>query len=866
MLMVLVVSLLQPVGISASEVNVGEEDKTIEVDQQDAVDEDVVEEEIEEESGEGKAEDEEEKKVEEKTPTKNKGDPVKEEKKEDNSKNEEKEEKEENKEDGKDTSVLAEQDGVVFNAVPSNRNKVKSHGLMALKQPSKKGNKVFSRYNEGNLMNQDNGIESLGYVFRHNHADNRKYVATTSIKKDENNDMVYCLNLNLSAPSEAGIEYERTNETLTDLEYSVIYYGYEGEGDITGSWSFDSGLNNYSKDSQWKKYYITQLALYSISNDGSSAELNIGDLSSGKLDTDWIFTEKESKQVMDKIKQLTNKAKTDTKKVPKEETVEVGFSDNKVNFKYDSKTKTAKTQKLKLDVSNDKADVSLKGTLGNAKVMQDGKEVDLNTIKNGKEFHLEIPYKDIKDVNKVNIEVDANVTYKNFTKYTPVGSEGNAPNGSPYQRIAWVGEGMNTDKASLNIEYKKELGEIEVQKTSDSGKKLEGVEFTLFDTKGNEVEKKKTNKDGKVVFSALEFGNYVVKETRGLDGYVVNKDSEIEVKVNKTERYTYNVENKEIKGVLNVIKTDEDTGESLEGAKFEVFNKDDKKVGTLQTNEKGKGTIELPYGEYTVKEAKQPEGYILSDIKEDFEIKQDGQVEEFSFENKKINADVKVIKIDIDTGDSLEGVTFEVTDRDGNRAVGVDGKEIDLLVTGEDGTASVNLPLGEYKIKEVDTLDEYVLGDFEEDFEIAGEENEEDLVFEVQNKKIEGSLQVIKTDNETGDVLEGAEFEVIDSKGNVIEKITTDDKGKASLSGLEYGEYSIKEVKSPEGYKKNKEEVPFEITEDGEKVVKEIKNKKQIIKLPQSGTNMSNGLLALGVLLIAVGTGLFLGRKKLFSK
>ena len=68
-------------------------------------------------------------------------------------------------------------------------------------------------------------------------------------------------------------------------------------------------------------------------------------------------------------------------------------------------------------------------------------------------------------------------------------------------------------------------------------------------------------------------------------------------------------------------------------------------------------------------------------------------------------------------------------------------------------------------------------------------------------EEIEGTIRVIKQDKETKERLEGAVFEVRDSKGKLVKELTTNKKGEASIGKLPKGEYTVKEVKAPKGYK-----------------------------------------------------------------
>ena len=55
-------------------------------------------------------------------------------------------------------------------------------------------------------------------------------------------------------------------------------------------------------------------------------------------------------------------------------------------------------------------------------------------------------------------------------------------------------------------------------------------------------------------------------------------------------------------------------------------------------------------------------------------------------------------------------------------------------------------------------------------------------------------------------------FEVHDEKGKVVVKVTTDKDGKAKITDLSVGNYTLVEVEAPKGYEKLTNPIPFEIT------------------------------------------------------
>ncbi|MEX5398586.1 FctA domain-containing protein [Streptococcus sp. ZJ93] len=78
--------------------------------------------------------------------------------------------------------------------------------------------------------------------------------------------------------------------------------------------------------------------------------------------------------------------------------------------------------------------------------------------------------------------------------------------------------------------------------------------------------------------------------------------------------------------------------------------------------------------------------------------------------------------------------------------------------------------------------------------------------------------------------LAGAEFEVYNAKNELVATVTTDEEGKASVSNLPLGEYTVEEVMAPEGYKPPREgeqTQKIDLTKEAAKVaIYKVKNEK----------------------------------------
>lgn len=260
------------------------------------------------------------------------------------------------------------------------------------------------------------------------------------------------------------------------------------------------------------------------------------------------------------------------------------------------------------------------------------------------------------------------------------------------------------------VENKKQKGQIEIYKVDAEDKKLkiEGVVFEVLDENKNRIETILTNKEGYAITSRLPIGNYYIKEIKSGNNYILKQDL-IKVEVKKEQITTCEVENTKKKGKIEVYKVDkEDNKIKLENVEFEVRNSKNELVDIIITNKEGYGiTKELPIGEYTIKEIKTNENYVLDDNKIKIEVKY-GEVETLKLENERIKGKIKIVKISENDnlinkrpkGSPIQGVIFEL--------IGKNGELIENLITNEEGIAiSKELEKGTYTIKEIKNHPDY---------------------------------------------------------------------------------------------------------------------------------------------------------------
>ncbi|MFA9373066.1 MAG: SpaA isopeptide-forming pilin-related protein [Poseidonibacter sp.] len=251
------------------------------------------------------------------------------------------------------------------------------------------------------------------------------------------------------------------------------------------------------------------------------------------------------------------------------------------------------------------------------------------------------------------------------------------------------------------------LGKIAIKKTDENNNVLKGAEFTLYDEDGIAVEMGVTGTDGILAFKEIALGNYIIKETKAPDGYVLS-DNETTVKINNGETKTFTFENEKevvpVFGEIEIIKTDED-GKMISDAWFNLYDENGNVLENMKTVN-GRGVFEnVPLGVYTIKETQAPEGYELSSEVIKVTVA-DAQMITFNFKNKlsetgvitTTRGNILINKVDEDS-QPLEGAEFALYNESGEllRTVisDINGKVMfDNLSSGTYSVMEMNAPEG----------------------------------------------------------------------------------------------------------------------------------------------------------------------------
>lgn len=418
--------------------------------------------------------------------------------------------------------------------------------------------------------------------------------------------------------------------------------------------------------------------------------------------------------------------------------------------------------------------------------------------------------------------------------------------------------------------------DVEINKYYASGetgilKPEVGIEFGIYDSKGNHVTTVKTDEQGYSKIN-LVYGTYTVKQLNTTEGHEKVKDFKIIVNGNSPQTIRYSLSNAPITAKLKLVKIDSESGKVIpfQNVTFKIKNVDTgeyvcqkvtypnkEEICEFKTDKNGVFITPYPLmsGTYQIEEITSPDGYLLNQdgvvfrIDENSTIIEDeeyGKYIEIKFANDKIMGEVVIEKtgeaFTIEDGNfsyndiKLSGVEFSIyANEDITTLDGIThykkGEFIKSIKTGKDGIAKFSdLYLGKYLIKETKTLDGYVIDTTEHLIELTAIDNKTAIVSEglkLKNELKKGDLEFTKTDLVNGEPIPNTVIEVYTEDTNeLIFTGTTDENGKIIIKGLVAGKkYYILEKESATGYLITDEKVSFEIKENGEVVKAEMKNK-----------------------------------------
>ncbi|EHQ47486.1 hypothetical protein LA327_15225 [Thomasclavelia ramosa] len=577
-----------------------------------------------------------------------------------------------------------------------------------------------------------------------------------------NGSLAYCLESSKDTPPEG--QYANSVIDTNEALLKVLYYGYGGPGDVFKDDQVTNDTNKY--------LYTHIMASYAYS----------GDIYGGKS---WEDLEAHGIGLKVRYDQIQSMP------VP---TNEFNFSKSSLNAYYENGQQ--RTEEIKLNANNDVV-VNIP--------LQDGVELHnltkgtVNTgtvsVNGGETFYLSTTLEKREDYSS------GNLNGKNLVKYAPLVIR----SGGNYQDEGTLTTVQDPVTINLNIKWM-DVGDFELRKTNDTGKLIDGSEFSLKHTT-LDFEKKLVVKDGKLSMTGLPVGEYLLTETKVPDGHAVLQKT-FQVTVNKDQTTEQIVVNKlRPTGTLEINKSLEASNENavnkadydLTKVKFKItanqdiydsvsleklYSKGDAvTVGSgkgsnedivklINGNELGNGIYScdinaklslsgLPMGTYNVEETACPDGFVL-----------DKEVKTVQFAQQDFVTLTYTSSLNINN--ELTKTVFSKTDADGNNLYGVPmeivdaktGEQVYNWITDDNDLEIDGLPTGDYIWREVNAPEGYVLA---KPIEFTVKDGD---IQDIEMKNF--SVEFAKNGNDGNKLLKGGEFQVTSTKTKqVIDKWTS---------------------------------------------------------------------------------------------
>ena len=379
------------------------------------------------------------------------------------------------------------------------------------------------------------------------------------------------------------------------------------------------------------------------------------------------------------------------------------------------------------------------------------------------------------------------------------------------QAVSYL-SGKDPYDAGVTIEVDK-TGGVKLNKTVEFLKEADHRNYTqgswasiVFELYSEELGKLGEYKlgdfeDGNIKIDNLAIGKYYFLEKNQPKGYIENKVKiPFEIKEGENKKIlgaTLKVENNLTR--IAFVKKDND-GNIIKGAKLKIENEKGETVHSFISKESPYIIEGLAQGEYTLTEEEAPKGFVRSKEKVKFRVTNDEKLVAIEIKNKHFS----IIKKNVN-GEALKGAKFQILDKNKNI--------VDTFISDGNRYEVKNLKAGEtYTLREIKAPKGYALM---RDLLFTVKDAMTDEILEAINKKV----NIKKVDKE-GNILSGAEFDIIDKEtGDKVDSFTSSKDGYNPSNLVEGKTYILRETKAPEGYVKMQD---TEFTVTAEKETQEI--------------------------------------------
>ena len=200
---------------------------------------------------------------------------------------------------------------------------------------------------------------------------------------------------------------------------------------------------------------------------------------------------------------------------------------------------------------------------------------------------------------------------------------------------------------------------ILIHKVDQNGEGIYGVTFLLYDEDRNPIGEFTSDDDGWVYITADDLpdgantsGRFYLRELEAAEGYILDEEYKtVYVRPGRTTEIEW--VNAAITAQIQIWKKSADdnpingfpAGTPLEGAVFEIYNKANALVDTIESNSRGLAVSKpLPLGRYIIKEVSSPQFYSVNDEEVTVYLEHEGQIVQLEWLNESVYTNVSINK------------------------------------------------------------------------------------------------------------------------------------------------------------------------------------------------------------------------------
>ena len=404
-------------------------------------------------------------------------------------------------------------------------------------------------------------------------------------------------------------------------------------------------------------------------------------------------------------------------------------------------------------------------------------------------------------------------------------------------QITYSGETTTDEEGNTVLLVEMQITILKVSCTDiGSGEELEGSTIQILDSQGNTVEEWDSTTDAHEVNGLKTGEEYTLRNTVAPDGYLPASETTFSIdetgEVTTTGNTTTDEEGNTVLLVevqmtqVQVLCVDVTDGTELAGSTIQILDSQGNTVEEWTSTTEAHQIDGLKTGEtYTLHNTVASDGYVLA-TDTTFTINETGHVTSTGSTTTDEDgntvllvememAQVQVSCTDIGSGEELEGSHIQVIDSEGTVVEEWDSTgeahQIEGLKTGETYTLRTTVASEGFILPTDTTFSINENGEIDASTSTTTISVDGILLVELQ-KTI---LKVSCTDIGSGDELEGAHIQIIDSEGAVVEEWDSTEEPHTIEGLLTTEEYTLTNTVTPDGYLPTSD-TTFSIDETGE--------------------------------------------------